>query len=541
MSLDPPIEASPGGGDHLFVRQATGLVRELSLTDNVVLSASYISVFLGVTYLTLVPSTFTGANIALAFALTFALCVPHYVTYGWLSSAMPRSGGDYLFLSRVVHPLAGFVVNGIISLVFIAGLGNVALTVPQFGLPAMFESLAFITGNSRWDNYTSDVTSQAGQVWIAGALIVITGVISLFSVRAVARWAIGLFIVGLVGAVAALISLLTVSPSGFVRDFHRVGSVHKIVAAAHGDGVFPNHADTGALFASFIILSVAIGYGYIPTYWGGEVRQARSKMLPAMLAGAALATGLLVLIAILAVHVMGADFLGAAGYVTFAHPEVWPFPSQPALYALITISHPHSWLAVLLGVSFVAGITGTILPSYLMLTRNSLAWAIDRVVPPIFGEVSPRTHTPLFSTLFMIVVSVGYLLLAVYHWASDIVLLFAIVALMAIFVWMCTGIAAVLFPYTARKMFEDSPVNRRVGGIPLLSIVGAIDAAIMAYFIYITMFTHWGELAGLKTSTAVEVMAIEIAGLTAIWLAAFAVSKRRGISLTLAQQALPPE
>jgi len=37
------------------------------------------------------------------------------------------------------------------------------------------------------------------------------------------------------------------------------------------------------------------------------------------------------------------------------------------------------------------------------------------------------------------------------------------------------------------------------------------------------------------------VMAIEIAGLSAIWLAAFVVSKRRGISLTLAQQALPPE
>ena len=144
----------------------------------------------------------------------------------------------------------------------------------------MFESLAFITGSHRWDTYTSDVTSQAGQVWIAGALIVITGVISLFSVRAVARWAIGLFIVGLVGAFAAVISLLTVSPSDFVRDFQRVGSVPKIVAAAHADGVFPNHADTGALFASFIILSVAIGYGYIPTYWGGEVRQAQKQDAP---------------------------------------------------------------------------------------------------------------------------------------------------------------------------------------------------------------------------------------------------------------------
>ena len=391
MSLDPPTGASTAGGDHLFVRQATGLVRELSLTDNVVLSASYISIFLGFTYLTLVPSTFTGANIALAFALTFALCVPHFVTYGWLSSAMPRSGGDYLFLSRVVHPLAGFIVNGIISLVFIAGLGNVALTVPQFGLPAMFESLAFITGNDRWVNYTSDVTSKAGQVWIAGALIVITGVISLFSVRAVARWAIGLFLVGLVGAIAALISLLTVTPHGFVSDFQRVGSTSKIVAAAHADGVFPNHSDTGALFASFIILSVAIGYGYIPTYWGGEVRQAKNKMLPAMLAGAALATGLLVVVALLAVHVMGADFLGSAGYVSFAHPEVWPFPSQPALYALITIStrtrgSPCSWASR-------SWLGSPAILSYLMLTHNSLAWAIDRVVPPISAR-SARARTP---------------------------------------------------------------------------------------------------------------------------------------------------
>ncbi len=540
MSADSSAATGSGPSD-LYVRQATGLVRELSLRDNIVLSASYISVFLGFTYLTLVPSTFVGANIALAFLVTFVLCIPHFVTYGWLSSAMPRSGGDYLFLSRVVHPLAGFIVNGIISLVFIAGLGNVALTVPQFGLPAMFESLAFITGNQRWLDYTSDVTSQTGQVLIAGALIVVTGIISMFSVRAVARWAIGLLAVGMIGAVVALIGLLTASPEGFVRDFHRVGSVPAILKAAHGDGVFPNHSDTGALLASFIILSVAIGYGYIPTYWGAEVRQARSKMLPGMLAGAGLAVGILVVVAVLAVHVFTTDFLGSAGYVTFAHPETWPFPSQPALYLLITISHPHAWIAVVLGVSFVAGIAGTILPSYLMLTRNSLAWSIDRVVPPIFGDVSPRTHTPLFATIFMIVVSVGYLALAVYHWASSIVLLFAIVSLMALFVWMCTGIAAVLYPYTAKKLFDDSPVNQRIAGIPVISLVGAVDAVIMGYFIYVTMFTHWGELAGLKTSTAVEVMVIEIVGLTAIWLVAYAFSIRRGISLTVAQQALPPE
>ena len=104
---DQPLSQDTGAGDgsQLFVRQATGLVRELSVFDNAILSASYISIFLGFTYLTLVPSTFTGANIALAFALTFVLCVPHFITYGWLSSAMPRSGGEYLFLKPGDSPL----------------------------------------------------------------------------------------------------------------------------------------------------------------------------------------------------------------------------------------------------------------------------------------------------------------------------------------------------------------------------------------------------------------------------------------------------
>ena len=223
----------------------------------------------------------------------------------------------------------------------------------------------------------------------------------------------------------------------------------------------PTHADTGALFASVIILSVAIGYGYIPTYWGGEVRRAKSMMVPSMLAGAGLATAVLVLAAVLAVRAFGTDFLGSSGYVQATGSSAWPFPSAPALYLLVAISHPNIWLVVALGVSFVAGITGTILPSYLVLSRNALAWAIDRVVPAKFAEVNPRTHTPVFTTLVMIVLSLGYLAAAVWLLSSNIVLLFAIVSLMAFVVWMATGIAAVLFPFRAKDIFANSPRHLR--------------------------------------------------------------------------------
>jgi basic amino acid/polyamine antiporter, APA family len=534
------VSAKIGGGK-LFVRQATGLVRELSMRDNILLAASYISVFLGFTYLTLVPSTFVGANVALAFLITFLLMVPHFIVYGLLSSAMPRSGGDYLFLSRIVHPITGFIVNGMISLVFIAGLGNVALVVPQFGLPAMFDSLGFITGDVSWINTAADVNSQTGQFLIAGGLIVITGVIALFSVRAVARWNAIFLAIGLIGAFAAIIGLIGVNTHDFSHDFQRVGSYQDVLNAAHSAGVDPNKTDAGALFASAIIISVAIGYGYIPTYWGGEVRRAKDRMLPSMLLGAALASGILILTAVLAIHAFGSDFLGSSGFVAATGDKSWPFSSAPSLYALITLAHPHTWFAVLLGVTFVVGITGTILPSFLMLTRNALAWAIDRVVPRQFGDVNPRTHTPAFATLVMIVLALGYLALAIYVWASSIVLLFAIVALMALLVWMCTGIAAVLFPFRAKQIFEDSPINWRVGGIPVISMIGALDTVIMGFLIYLTLFTHWGPLTGLKNGTAFKVIAIEVGGLALIWLTAYVFSKRRGISLTLAQQALPPE
>ena len=176
MSVDVPTGGTAGGGDHLFVRQATGLVRELSLRDNVVLSASYISVFLGFTYLTLVPSTFTGANIALAFALTFALCVPHFVTYGWLSSAMPRSRRRLSLPQSGGASPGGFIVNGI----HLAGVHPRASGTwrsrcrsSAFPCDVRVPGLPSRAATGRIHEHIGRDIQVQGQVWIAGALIVI--------------------------------------------------------------------------------------------------------------------------------------------------------------------------------------------------------------------------------------------------------------------------------------------------------------------------------------------------------------------------------
>lgn len=58
-------------------------------------------------------------------------------SYGMLVRALPESGGEYLFLSRVAHPLLGFIA-GWVSLVagFTGAIALAALTFEQYMLPA---------------------------------------------------------------------------------------------------------------------------------------------------------------------------------------------------------------------------------------------------------------------------------------------------------------------------------------------------------------------------------------------------------------------
>ena len=64
-------------------------------------------------------------RVLLAWAIGGAIAMAGAVAYGALARTMPQSGGEYLFLARVLHPAAGFVA-GVVSM--IAGFtGAIAL------------------------------------------------------------------------------------------------------------------------------------------------------------------------------------------------------------------------------------------------------------------------------------------------------------------------------------------------------------------------------------------------------------------------------
>src|SRR5205809_5226309 len=104
----------PSGTAKLFIRQSSGLVRNVSVTNALFFN---VAAFVGVG-LTLYPIFYSLAFVPVwkigplseygwAAIISGLFCVVLALIFASLTSVMPRSGGDYVFSSRIAHPFVG--------------------------------------------------------------------------------------------------------------------------------------------------------------------------------------------------------------------------------------------------------------------------------------------------------------------------------------------------------------------------------------------------------------------------------------------------
>ena len=102
--------AAGGAERQLFVRKATGLVRGWSVRDAFIYAAFSINlVTLGFYIFTYAPFVPDG-SLLWSVLISGAYLVLQGVTYATLIAAMPRAGGDYVWMSRVLGGGVGFVL-----------------------------------------------------------------------------------------------------------------------------------------------------------------------------------------------------------------------------------------------------------------------------------------------------------------------------------------------------------------------------------------------------------------------------------------------
>src|ERR1700683_4929374 len=161
-------------GSGVFTRRSSGLVRDLGIPTSVgvalgsvIVISTFINFYAGLT-------GFTRADMILPLLVAAAIWVVALFAYRYLIQAMPRDGGEYLFLSRVISPAAGAMV-GIGMVVFFAYQLSATAHYAAQWTPFMLTTLGDAFSSSSIANAANNVTGHTAILLIGvGTLLVST-------------------------------------------------------------------------------------------------------------------------------------------------------------------------------------------------------------------------------------------------------------------------------------------------------------------------------------------------------------------------------
>jgi APA family basic amino acid/polyamine antiporter len=519
--------ATTGATTH-FVRNATGLVRELSPFDafNLVFSAVLIPV--GITQVfSFAPTFWPGANVLVSFLLSLPLVFCFGMVYLYFTVAMPRSGGDYVWVSRILGPGVGFLTNLSLTFVF--------TTWVSFNFTTMFSILMPGLGYVAGFNWVPD---QLTQFIIATVLTALFALLMVLGARRVARYMMVTFVIVWLGMLVWLFGLLITDHSAFASNFSsQTGmTLAAVTSAAQKAGFSPgNGLDwAGTIFAMIYAFQVFTGFQWTG-YFAGEIKNVRRTAAVSILGALVVSALLYVLGSFLIYRTYGSEF-GSLVFLGF-NTSNSPLKFAPYLPALVKFLSLPGFLQVFVAACFLLSVLWWTPTGFMIATRNLFAWSFDRLAPAGVAEVNERLHTPVIATVVVALWIELLNYLNIYQGLSA--LLINVIAVMAL-AFIAVALAAVLMPFTRPGLFESAPqmVRARLLGVPVLTIVGVVMLLSWAFVLYVAFSTTaFGKVSPLSM---LEAFAVPILGLV-YYLIVRIVRERQGIRLGAAFQEIPPE
>jgi amino acid transporter len=110
-------------GKDLYVRQSSGLVRTVGARTALFANLVAMGIIVNYFWIVFASAGYPNANLVTTVLIGVLINVGVGYVYWMLSSAMPRSGGDYVFMGRIFHPSIGLGTNLLFSVVFISWAG----------------------------------------------------------------------------------------------------------------------------------------------------------------------------------------------------------------------------------------------------------------------------------------------------------------------------------------------------------------------------------------------------------------------------------
>lgn len=535
-----------------FVREATGLVREIGLLDSISLNAGAVGLTSGFITTTLALTVFPAANMPLSIIITsLILAVGLLLVYPLFGASMPRSGGDFIFVGRTLHPSLG--LGGSFTQLW----SNMALVgySSVFAVSYLANALVatgLVASNSELVSIGALITTPFWTVLIGSIMLITFGVLAFVGTRPLMVVIDALFIILIATVAISLVVLFSYNPSGFVATFnsfmlpysHNPDTYHQILSATSQAGfTVPTHwtwTDT-LLAIPFNVFWLA--YTFWATYMGGEIKRASSVRRQCLASGVTtIFLGLLAAGLVYGVQrAAGSAFVSSVFYAYSNLPKVLPIPTAPYYNVFIGMITGNAVLTLVTGLGFVCG--GLLLTAiaYPMLSRLLFAYSFDRLIPMKFSEVNQRFGSPQWGII--VSAGLGVVMLAVYAFVTPVLFVYAslgsaYIADTADFI--LVALAGILFPYLAKNIYALSPIkNMKIGPVPIISLAGVIALGTVVF----GAIQYWTNPAyGVSTLPLYEIFLWSTFIIPVV--AYFGISayrKRQGINLGLLFTELPPE
>jgi APA family basic amino acid/polyamine antiporter len=527
--------------ENLFVRKATGLLKGWAVRDAFIYATFSINLItLGLYIFSFAPFIPDGSLIW-AVALSGVYLTFQAVTYASLIAVMPRAGGDYVWISRVLGGGVGFVLAAT-GWWFIlwhwvpiyANILNIEVVAP----------LALILGA---DSVATFFSEPAGIFTASMITAVLASVLIGLGMRTYARIQQFCFWGGLLGLAIVLVLFLFNSQGSFVDAFNReaqqvlgapADAYQKTIDAGAVEAAGPGSLD---FYPTFLLIPMIVFFN-LWSNWGatlyGEVKGASDfrKNIYAM-GGALLATTIVgAIMLLLFSKTLGWDFYYASNNAYWLGAEgaplgVWPYPVM--LAAFFFDSALLQFIVVALMALWFFGWVGSV---FLSSTRVVFATAFDRVLPE-WAAVTNRNGVPYGALALMLLPSIPISYL--YAFGSNFATYTLDATLVIAITFLGSAIAAAVLPWRKPEIYDASPIAKyRVLGIPLVTFASGFFILFLLFCLY-----QWWDKAvyGVNNpQSAVYMLALYVVAI-AIYVIARIVRRSQGMDMGMVYGEIPAD
>ena len=533
----------------VFTRKASGLVRVMSPFSAFVYNILTMGLIFPWTYLW-APGALPGGKLVWGILLAMAIEIPIALVYVWLSTALPRSGGDYVFQSRVFGGGVAFTV--VMSGYVIWILQWVALSgwlLAYLGFAPLFLGLGAFTDNAAMTNLG---------LWFTGSMgIIITSILNAFVAMMILVSGFKNYVrfqsVMIGGTLLAFITMLVVlftgnpaSSAARLDEFAlAISGVSNFVQTAK-DATVAAGIDLNppfSLVATLLVAPIAwtsLQWATYSAQQNGEIKNARSfKDQMFIIVGSLIFTGILLAILAAAIekavgteflYIAGAGYWSGVGEATISGFWLWPNMIAVALSASPIV-------VIIIGLGYILNSHQIVHNCYIGMTRVMVAMSLDRLLPEWISKVDDKRHTPANAHWAYFIASIPVILL--YNLYPGWVGLTLGVTFACGYVFVITCLAGALLPYRAKDVYESSPgAAYKLGGIPLVTILGGLGFILGTAMLIMFMFD---PRLGLTSPLAYQVV-IGVLAVSAIWyFISKNMQKSKGINVDYAFKEIPPE